>query len=64
LQLVSCQNSSGINGNHPNSMLTVATGITDVIKPVATMVGCCAFAGLVPPRSPKLGVNYLKTKVH
>jgi hypothetical protein len=29
---------------------------------VATVVGCCAFAGLVPPRSPKLGLAYLKTE--
>jgi hypothetical protein len=29
---------------------------------VATIVGCCAFAGLVPLHSPKLGLAYLKLK--
>jgi hypothetical protein len=35
---------------------------TDQNVHVATVVGCCAFAGLVPPRSPKLGLTYLKTE--
>jgi hypothetical protein len=29
---------------------------------MATVVGCFALAGLVPPRSPKLGLTYLKTE--
>jgi hypothetical protein len=44
-------------------MLTVATGYDDVIMSVAIMAGCCALASLVPPRSTKLGLSYLKTKV-
>jgi hypothetical protein len=43
-------------------MPTVATGIGDVIMHVATVVGYCAFTGLVPSRSPKLGLTYLKTE--
>jgi hypothetical protein len=62
MQLVSCQNSSGICGNHRNNMPILAMGITDIIMPVATVVGCCAFTDLVPPRSLKLGLAYLKTK--
>jgi hypothetical protein len=38
MQLVTCQNSSRINRNHRNNVLTVATGMmTYVITPVATM---------------------------
>jgi hypothetical protein len=64
MHLVSYQNSSEINGNHQNNILTVAMGNDDVIIPVATMVGCYAIAGLVPPCSPKLGLTNLKTKAH
>jgi hypothetical protein len=73
MQLVSCPNSSEINRNHQNDVLTVATGIVDSIsvryycdnssKGIACIgnVHCyCAFAGLVAPRSPKLGLSYLK----
>jgi hypothetical protein len=39
-------------------VLKVATYIIDVIS-----VGCyCVSTGVVPPRSPKLGVSYIKTK--
>jgi hypothetical protein len=61
---VLCQNSSEINGNHQNNMLTVATCIADVIMPVTAVVGCCAFVGLVTPYSPKLRLAYLKTEAH
>jgi hypothetical protein len=63
LQLVSYQNSSGINENHQNNILAIATGSDDIIMPVATVVGCYAIAGLVPPCSPKLRLTNLKTKV-
>jgi hypothetical protein len=43
-------------------MLTLATGIGDILMHVATVVGYYAFAGLVPPRSPKLRLAYLKTE--
>jgi hypothetical protein len=56
------KNLSEINGNHQNNRPTVTTGIADIIMVVATIVGCCAFAGLVPPHSPKLGLTYLKTE--
>jgi hypothetical protein len=62
MQLVPCQNLSRINGNHRNNMLTLATGIGDILMHVATLVGYYAFAGLVPPRSPKLRLAYLKTE--
>jgi hypothetical protein len=64
MQLVSCQNSSKINGNHQNNILTVAMGIADVIMPVGTVFGCCAFTGLVPPHSLKLVLTYLKIESH
>jgi hypothetical protein len=41
-------------------MLTAATGITYVIS----AHWYCAFTGLVPPRSQKLGPSYLKTEAH
>jgi hypothetical protein len=41
-------------------MLIVTTGIVDVIS--AHCYG--AFTSLLPPYSPKLGLRYLKTKVH
>jgi hypothetical protein len=41
-------------------MSIVATGIADIIMLVATVVGYCAFAGLVPPCSLKLRLAYLK----
>jgi hypothetical protein len=31
---------------------------------VATVVGCYGIVGLVPPRSPNLGVTNLKTEPH
>jgi hypothetical protein len=77
MQLVSCSNSFGINGNYRNKVLIVVMGITNVINVYcycATMTvetgtddisnDCCycAFAGLVPQRSLKLGLSYLKTK--
>jgi hypothetical protein len=40
-------------------MLTVATGIADVISAYCY----CAFAGLVTPRSLKLGLSYLNIEV-
>jgi hypothetical protein len=60
--LISCRNSSGINGNHQNNMLTVATGNDDVILPVATVVNFYAITDLVPHRSLKLGLTNLKIK--
>jgi hypothetical protein len=45
-------------------MLTVSMEIADVIMLMTTMVRYCAFDGLVPPHSPKLGLAYLKTKTH
>jgi hypothetical protein len=39
-------------------------GIADVIMPVGTVFGCCAFTGLVPPRSLKLVLTYLKIESH
>jgi hypothetical protein len=63
MQLVSCQYSSKINRNHRNNILTVTTGNDDVIIHVATMVGCYAIDGLIPPHSPKMGLTNLKTKV-
>jgi hypothetical protein len=59
-------------------MLTVATDIADVmsvhcyydnnsyesIADVSNAHYHCAFTGLVPPHSPKLGVSYLKTEAH
>jgi hypothetical protein len=62
MQLLSCRNSSEINGNHRNNILTVATGNDDVIMPVATVVHCYAIAGLVPLRCPKMELTKLKTK--
>jgi hypothetical protein len=62
MQLVSGLNSYGINRNNRNNMPTVATSIVDIIMPVTIVVGCYAFAGLVPHRSPKLGLTYLKTE--
>jgi hypothetical protein len=41
-------------------MLIVATDIAYIIMPVATMVGCRVFTGLVASCSPKLGLTYLK----
>jgi hypothetical protein len=60
MQLVSCQNSFEINGDHRNNILTVATANDDVSN------ACCYYgiAGLVSPRSSKLGLTNLKTKVH
>jgi hypothetical protein len=29
---------------------------------MSIVVGCCALIGLVPPRSPKLGLPYLEPK--
>jgi hypothetical protein len=58
MQLVLFSNSSGINGNYWNNVLTVASGIPDVIS-----VSCYfAFIGLVQSCSPKLGLSYLKIK--
>jgi hypothetical protein len=37
MQLLSYENSSGINKNHRNNVLTVATGIADVISAVASV---------------------------
>jgi hypothetical protein len=62
MKLITCQNSYRINRNDQNNIPIVATGIVDVIMLVATVVGCCAFADLVPPRSPKLRLTYLKTE--
>jgi hypothetical protein len=45
-------------------MPTIATGVANVIMPVAIVVGYYAFAGLVPPLSPQLGVTYLKIEAH
>jgi hypothetical protein len=57
IQLFPYPNSSEINKNHRN-VLTVATDIADISN-----ANCyCAFTGLVPHRSPKLGLGYLKTK--
>jgi hypothetical protein len=62
MQLVSCQNSYEINGNHQNNILTIATSNDDNIMSVATMVGYYEITDLVPPRSLKLGLTNLKTK--
>jgi hypothetical protein len=62
MQLVSYRNPSGINGNHQNNILTVATGNDDVIRPMATVVGCYAIAGLVPPHSSKMGIDQFKNR--
>jgi hypothetical protein len=64
MQLVPYQNSSGINRNHQNNIPTVAMGIADVIMPMTNVISCCAFAGLVPPRSPNLELTYLKIELH
>jgi hypothetical protein len=58
MQLITCQNSSGINGGHQNNELLVAMGITDVI------ITCFYYtlAGLVSPHSLKVGLIYLKTE--
>jgi hypothetical protein len=64
MQLVSCQSSSRINRTHQNDMLTIVTGIADVIMLVAIVVWAYAFIGLVPPHSPKLGLIYLKNEAH
>jgi hypothetical protein len=45
-------------------MHIVVMSIANVIMPVTTVVGCCAFTGLVSPRSPKLGLSDLKIKAH
>jgi hypothetical protein len=63
MQLDPHQNSFGINGDHRNNMLIVATDIAYIIMPVATMVGCRVFTGLVASCSPKLGLTYLKIEV-
>jgi hypothetical protein len=66
MQLISCWNSSRININHRNNILTVVTDNDDVIMHVATsllvttVVDCYAIVGLVPPRSSKLGLTNLK----
>jgi hypothetical protein len=44
-------------------MLTVATGITDIIMHVDTMFICCAFDLEVSHCSLKLGWTYLKIEV-
>jgi hypothetical protein len=62
MQLVSCQYSSKINRNHQNNILTVTTGNDDVIIPVATMVGCYAIDGLIPPHSPKMRLTKPKNQ--
>jgi hypothetical protein len=62
MQLVTCQNLCRINRNPQNNILTVATGIADIIMSMAIVVGCCTFTGLVSPRSSKLGPTYLKTE--
>jgi hypothetical protein len=64
MQLVSCRNSSRINGNHQNNILIVETSNDDIIMLMTTVVSCYAIAGLVPPLSPKLGLTNLKTEVH
>jgi hypothetical protein len=64
MQLAPYQNSFGINGNHQNNMIIVAAGIANIIIPLATVVGCCAFAHLLPPCSPKLGLTYLRNEAH
>jgi hypothetical protein len=64
MQLVSCRDSSRINGNHRDNILRVVTRNDDVIMPVAIMVGYYAITGLVPPHSPKLGLANLKTEAH
>jgi hypothetical protein len=43
-------------------MLTIATGIADVIMPMTIVVGYYAFTGLISSRSPMLGLTYLKTE--
>jgi arginine exporter protein ArgO len=60
MQPITCQNLFEINRNHRNNMSIVATGIADIIMLVATVVGYCAFAGLVPPCYLKLRLTYLK----
>jgi hypothetical protein len=60
MQLVSCPNSSGINRNHQNNVLTIAMDITDVISAIVITIPMsitdvsnalcyCDFVGLVPP---------------
>jgi hypothetical protein len=44
--------------NHQNNISTVARGIANIIMLVAIVVGCCAFADLVQPRSSKLEPTY------
>jgi hypothetical protein len=62
MQLVSCQNLFEINGNHRNNIPIIDMSIADVIMLVATVISWCAFVGLVPPRSSKLRLAYLKTE--
>jgi hypothetical protein len=63
MQLVSCPNSSGINRNHQNNVLTIAMDITDIISAIVITIPMsiidvsnvsnalcyCDFVGLVPP---------------
>jgi hypothetical protein len=58
MQLVLCPNSYGINMNHRNNVPTVATNTNDV----SNAHSYYSFTDLVPPRSSKLGLRYLKTK--
>jgi hypothetical protein len=58
MQLVPYPNLSRINGNYQNKVLTVAMGIVDISNAHCYYV----FAGLVPHRSSKLELSYLKTK--
>jgi hypothetical protein len=77
MQLVPCPHSSEINRNHQNNVLIVAmdrTFLTSLVHvDTVTTVSTCTsdintarcyfvFTGLVPPRSLKLGLSYLKTK--
>jgi hypothetical protein len=64
MQLISYRNSSGINGNYQNNILTIVTANDDIIMPMAIVVACYAIAGLVPPHSSKLRLTNLKTEAH
>jgi hypothetical protein len=57
MQLVICLNSPGVNENHQNNMLIGDTSIADVIMPMITVFGCCAFIGLVPPHPHSLNTS-------
>jgi hypothetical protein len=56
MQLITCPNSTKIIENHQNDVLTTTTGIAN-----SNACCYCASTGLIPHRSPNLGLSYLKS---